>query len=85
MADQREKLVIPYEQLSSEALSGLIREFVTRDGTDSGYTRGSLVENIAMVRRQLDSGQAVVVYDARSQTSNIVPVEVVLENAKGPN
>ena len=68
-------LVIPHKQLSAEALSGLIEEFVTRDGTDSGYTRGSLEENVAMVRRQLEAGQAVVVYDERTQSCNIVPAD----------
>lgn len=77
MADQEEMLVIPYEELSPEALSGLIGEFVTRDGTDSGYTRGSLTENVAMVRRQLDTGQAVVVFDNRTRTCNIVPAETL--------
>jgi len=76
MPDQKNMLVIPHEELSPEALSGLIGEFVTRDGTDSGYTRGSLAENVAMVRRQLDAGQAVVVYDNRTNTFNIVPWEI---------
>jgi uncharacterized protein YheU (UPF0270 family) len=80
LTDQKEMLVIPYEQLSPEALSGLIGEFVTRDGTDSGYTRGSLSENVARVRRQLDAGQAVVVFDNRTQTCNILPAEVLREN-----
>ena len=76
MPDREEMLVIPHKKLSPEALSRLIEEFVTRDGTDSGYTRGSLVENVAMVRRQLDAGQAVIVYDNRTNTGNIVPAEV---------
>jgi uncharacterized protein YheU (UPF0270 family) len=76
--DKEEMLIIPYEQLSPEALSGLIEEFVTRDGTDSGYTHRSLAQNLAMVRRQLDTGQAVIVYDNRTKTFNIVPAERVL-------
>ena len=68
-------LVIPYKQLSDAALTGLIEEFVTRNGTDSGYTRGSLEENVAMVRRQLDAGQALIVYDERTQSCNIMPAD----------
>ena len=75
MPDREEMLVVPHRQLSPEALSGLIEEFVTRDGTDSGYTRGSLAENVAMVRRQLDAGQAVIVFDNRTHTCNIRPAE----------
>lgn len=73
MVDREHLLVIPHRQLSPEALTGLIEEFVTRDGTDSGYTRGSLAENVAMVRRQLDAGQALVVFDDRAKTCNIIP------------
>jgi uncharacterized protein YheU (UPF0270 family) len=75
--DHGHELVIPHQQLSVEALSGLIEEFVTRDGTDSGYTRGSLAENVAMVRRQLDAGRAVIVFDSRTNTCNIVPAESI--------
>ena len=81
MPDQKDMLVIPHEELSPEALSGLIGEFVTRDGTDSGYTRGSLAENVAMVRRQLDVGQAVVVYDNCTNTCNIIPADNPLGHA----
>jgi uncharacterized protein YheU (UPF0270 family) len=59
--------------LSPPALDGLIEEFVTRDGTDSGYTEKTLAENVALVRRQLDAGEAVIVFDTRWQTWNIVP------------
>lgn len=64
--------MIPHRELSAEALSGLIEEFVTRDGTDTGYTKGSLDENVAMVRDQLDRGEAVVVFDRSTQTCNIL-------------
>ena len=77
MAEREAKVVIPHNRLSPEALSGLIEEFVTRDGTDSGYTRGSLGENVARVRRQLDLGQAVIVFDNLAKTCNIVPAETL--------
>jgi uncharacterized protein YheU (UPF0270 family) len=77
MYHYEEEIVIPHCKLSAEALLALIEEFVTRDGTDSGYTRGSLTENVAMVGRQLDAGEAVIVYDARTRTSNIVPADTV--------
>ena len=36
--------IIPHDRLSQTALQGLIEEFVTRDGTDTGFTDGSLEE-----------------------------------------
>ena len=68
-------LIIPHQRLSPDALTGLIEEFVTRDGTDSGYTQAALSDNVAMVRRQLADGSAVIVFDNRRQTCNIVPTE----------
>lgn len=66
-------VVIPYKKLSREALLGLVEEFVTRHGTDGGYTRASLGQNVEAVLGQLDRGEAEVVYDQISQTANIVP------------
>jgi uncharacterized protein YheU (UPF0270 family) len=65
-------MIIPYEILSREALQGLIEEFVTREGTDSGYTKKSLEENVEMVKRQLQRRDAFIVYDKATQTANIV-------------
>jgi len=65
-------MIIPYEKLSKEALRGLIEEFVTRDGTDSGYIKKALDQNVDMVIGQLHRGDAVVVYDEKIGTANIV-------------
>lgn len=65
-------MIIPYEKLSRTALEGLIVEFVTRDGSDSGYLKKTLEEKVEMVKNQLTHGEAFVVYDEVSQTANIV-------------
>lgn len=75
-------MIVPYEKLSTEALRGLIEEFVTRPGTDTGYTEGSLEENVEMVLMQLKLGDVFVVYDANMQTANIVPKENLKEAEK---
>ena len=66
-------MIVPYEKLSPEALRGLIEEFVTRPGTDTGYTEGSLDDNVEMVMMQLKLGDVLVVYDAKLQTANLIP------------
>ena len=63
---------IPYSQLSSEALQGVIEEFVTRDGTDYGEIEVSLETKISQVLGQLKSGKAVIVFDQDSETCNIL-------------
>ena len=71
--DNEHGLIIPHEQLSPQALQGLIEEFVTRDGTDNGYTRASLEKNVAVVMAALRRKEVVIVYDETTQTANIVP------------
>jgi uncharacterized protein len=70
-------MIIPHDRLSQGALQGLIEEFVTRNGTDTGYTDGSLEESVEMVMRQLKRGDVSIVYDETTQTANIVPKEYV--------
>ena len=75
-------MIVPYEKLSPKALRGLIEEFVTRPGTDTGYTDGSLDENVEMVMKQFKRGDIFVVYDASMQTANIIPKEKLREVKK---
>ncbi len=63
---------IPYKQLSSEALQGVIEEFVTRDGTDYGEYEISLETKISQVLKHLKSGKAVIVFDQKSETCTIL-------------
>ncbi len=65
-------LKIPYDQLSPEALHGLIEEFVTRDGTDYGEVEIPLETKITRVLNQLRSGSAVIVFDRKTETCTIL-------------
>jgi uncharacterized protein YheU (UPF0270 family) len=66
-------VIVPHRELSEAALQGLLEEFVSRDGTDSGYTKLSLQQRVDQVHRQLDRGEAVVVYNPATQSANIIP------------
>jgi uncharacterized protein YheU (UPF0270 family) len=63
---------VPHDQLSPEALQGVIEEFVTRDGTDYGEVEIPLETKIAQVLAQLKSGKAVIVFDQKSETCTIL-------------
>lgn len=66
---------VPYDQLSSEALNGVIEEFVTRDGTDYGEVEIPLATKIAQVLAQLKSGMVVIVFDQKSESSTILKID----------
>lgn len=61
------------DDLSPEALRGLVEEFVTRDGTDYGAVERGVEEKIAQVLAQLRSGEARLVFDPETETANIAP------------
>ena len=63
---------LPFDRLSSDALYGVIEEFVTRDGTDYGEHEIPLDQKISQVLGQLKSGRAILVYDEASCSCNIL-------------
>lgn len=63
---------IPLDALSEEALAGVIESFVLREGTDYGHRDFSLEQKCAAVRRQLERGEAKLVFDAGTRSPNIV-------------
>ena len=66
-------VIIPYEQLSDKALTGVVEEFVTRDGTDYGMQEISLESKVSNLLNLLKNKKAVIVFDPESQTCNILP------------
>jgi len=68
-------IVVPHTALSEQTLTGLIEEFVTRSGTDYGREEASVARRIADVRRQLERGEATIVFDPDTETANIVTRE----------
>lgn len=63
---------IPFEALSQQALDGLIEEFVTREGTDYGNEEHTFDDKKSALVRQLARGDAVIVFDPKTETTNIV-------------
>jgi uncharacterized protein YheU (UPF0270 family) len=68
---------IPWDALAADTLRNLIEEFVTREGTDYGDRTYSLSDKVAQVRRQLEQGQVVIVYDPHTESCHIVPRDML--------
>ena len=62
---------IPHRELSEAALRGVVESFILREGTDYGQRDYSFEEKIAAVMRQLDRGEAVIVFDPETETVDI--------------
>jgi len=70
--EQPEPIVIPHRELSPEALRGVMESFVLREGTDYGEREVSLEQKVAQVLRQLERGEARIIFDATLQSVAIV-------------
>lgn len=65
-------MIIPHTAISSEALHGVVEEFVSREGTDYGTVEYSFESKVRDVMRQLADGRACLVFDPETETCDIV-------------
>ena len=66
-------MIIPWQDLSPDTLDNLIESFVLREGTDYGEHERSLEQKVNEVKRQLKSGDVVLVWSELHETVNIMP------------
>jgi hypothetical protein len=75
--DDRERpppVAVPHAELSAEALRGVAEAFVLREGTDYGERDVSHEQKVAQVIRQLERGEARIMFDPLDLSVTIVPV-----------
>jgi uncharacterized protein len=68
-----EGVEIPYAELAPETLVAVIEAFILRNGTDYGTEEAKLETKVAQVKRQLERGEAIIVYDLTSESCSIMP------------
>jgi uncharacterized protein YheU (UPF0270 family) len=61
------------DQLSPDALRGVVEAFVLREGTDYGLREVGFEAKVAQVLRQLEAGDAQILFDPASETVTIAP------------
>jgi len=64
-------IIIPHDQLSKEALKGVIEEFITRESTDYGAVELPLETKVLQVCQNLAAGKAILIFDGKTETCNI--------------
>ena len=67
-------VVVLYTELSPAALRGVIESFVLREGTEYGANDVALEVKVAQVRRQLERGEARIMFDPGTETIDIAMV-----------
>ena len=76
--DNRERpapVVVPHTELSADALRGVVESFVLREGTDYGERDVPHEAKVAQVLRQLERGEARILFDPVSQSVDVVAVK----------
>ncbi|MBD2815689.1 YheU family protein [Xenorhabdus sp. Flor] len=69
-------MIIPWQQVEPDTLLNLIESFVLREGTDYGELEKTLEQKVQDVKRQLERGEALLVWSALHETVNIMPKEM---------
>jgi uncharacterized protein YheU (UPF0270 family) len=70
--DRPAPVEVPHCELSADALRGLIESFVLREGTDYGERDVAHETKITQVRRQLERGEAKILFDPATETVDII-------------
>lgn len=63
---------VPLTALSEAALAGVIEGFILREGTDYGEQETPHRLKVEQVRRQLERGEIVIVYDLTQQSVTLM-------------
>jgi uncharacterized protein len=82
--EPQEPVFVPHTELSADALRGVVESFVLREGTDYGEHELSLEQKVANVYRQLERGEAQIVFDPNTESIDISPAKE-LSGARMPS
>jgi uncharacterized protein YheU (UPF0270 family) len=63
---------VPLDALSSEALTGVIDNFIQREGTDYGAHEVEYSVKVQQVMRQLHKGDIKIAFDPESESVSLV-------------
>lgn len=64
-------MIIPYQQLSPEALNGIIEAFILQEGTDYGEQEVSFEVKKQQLFNQIQQGEVLVVFSELYQSVSL--------------
>ncbi len=71
-AEAHPPVVVPFAELSPDTLRSVVEAFVLREGTEYGERDFTLDQKVAHVMRQLERGEADVLFDPNTESVDIV-------------
>ena len=76
-------MMIPWQQLSPDALQGLIASYVEREGTDYGEREFAANTKYEQILAQLKTGEVVIAYEEASESFNLLTKQAFEEYQRG--
>jgi len=73
-------MIIPFNELNTDTLNSIIKEFVLQEGTEYGAEDVAMDDKIQQVHTQLKQGTAILVYSELHETVNIIPADQFKED-----
>ncbi len=74
--EKKQPSEIPIEitpsQLSSDALNGIIENFILREGTDYGVVEVDFDKKKSQIQKQIDRGDVKIVFDQSTETVSLL-------------
>jgi len=64
-------VAVPWAALAPQTLQAVIESFVLREGTDYGTEEVPLATKVSQVRRQLERGEAQILFDPVTESVDI--------------
>ncbi len=65
-------MMIPHTMLTADLLRAVVESFVLREGTDYGENEVSFDVKVAQVMRQLERGEAEIVFDPETESVSVL-------------
>ncbi|TNH05315.1 YheU family protein [Testudinibacter sp. TR-2022] len=72
-------MIIPWQTLAAETLDNILESFVLREGTDYGAIELTLAQKKTQLRRQLEAGNAILVWSELHQSIDIKDKKLFLQ------
>ncbi len=72
MTQSDQYTLVPFQQLSKDALDGVLEEYINREGTDYGAIEMSFSDKCDQVMMQIKQGQVLIVFDHDSQSVSLM-------------
>lgn len=80
MVREQLSMIIPYNELSDEALQALAEDFVTRDGTDYGQEEMTMQEKTDHLMGLLKAGKLLITYNDMTKSCGLITKDEVDRN-----